>query len=391
MVSSVPYVKPEPGDVDRARFSIATVRAQMAEKFKCDETEIFFVKPRFNSNATDVRAFDRHSIINSELDERIAQLCGLSPSEFQTLERDHNEALAKLTDTASNDDSSDVHAVEDFDAGAVVDVHYSWLSWATGVAFGRFDWRYVSGERNLPAEPEPFDPLPARSSGMLPKSAEVFHVNSGILVEDQGHPHDLAGLIEEVLARVGAPVPADIRRWLQRDFFPSHLKQYSKSRRKAPVYWPLSTSSRSYTLWLYYPGLTSQTLYTAVNDFIEPKLKQVSQDASVLRNKGSTRSRDDEKSFEALESLELELIELRDTLLQIAPTYRPSHDDGVQITASPLWEVFRYRPWQNVLKNTWAKLEMGDYDWAQLAMAYWPSRVREKCKIDKSAGHCAQS
>ena len=70
-------------------------------------------------------------------------------------------------------------------------------------------------------------------------------------------------------------MPDDVRRWLQRDFFPFHLQRYSKSRRKAPIYWPLSTASGSYTLWLYYPSLTSQTLYTAVNDFIDPKLKQV--------------------------------------------------------------------------------------------------------------------
>ena len=37
-----------------------------------------------------------------------------------------------------------------------------------------------------------------------------------------------------------------------------------------------------------------------------------------------------------------------------------------------------------MLKDTWAKLEKGDYDWAHLAMAYWPDRVREKCKTDKS-------
>ena len=30
------------------------------------------------------------------------------------------------------------------------------------------------------------------------------------------------------------------------------------------------------------------------------------------------------------------------------------------------------------------KLEKGDYDWAHLAMNYWPERVREKCKTDKS-------
>jgi hypothetical protein len=167
-------------------------------------------------------------------------------------------------------------------------------------------------------------------------------------------------------------------------FFADHLKRYTKSSRKAPIYWPISASSGSYTLWLYYPSLTDQTLFTAVNDFIEPKLKQVGQDVAALRTKGGARSRDDEKNFEALQALDLELIELRDTLLQIAQTYRPNHDDGVQITAAPLWQLFRHKPWQKILKDTWAKLEKGDYDWAHLAMAYWPDRVREKCETDKS-------
>ncbi len=88
--------------------------------------------------------------------------------------------------------------------------------------------------------------------------------------------------------------------------------------------------------------------------------------------------------FEELQTFELELIEFRDTLLKIAQDYHPSHDDGVQITAAPLWPLFRHKPWQKVLKDTWTKLEKGDYDWAHLAMNYWPNRVREKCKTDKS-------
>jgi hypothetical protein len=282
------------------------------------------------------------------------------------------------------DDQDDEADDEDEDTVAPIDHTASLLSWTLGVAFGRFDWRLATCERAAPAEPEPFDPLPEKSPGMLPDGAAPFHAHAGILVDDQGHPHDLARLIEEVLVRVEVPVPEDVRRWLQRDFFPFHLQRYSKSRRKAPIYWPLSTASGSYTLWVYYPSLSSQTLYTAINDFVEPKLKQVGADVTALRNKGSARTRDDEKQFEALQAFELELIELRDTLLKLAPTYKPNHDDGVQISAAPLWPLFRHKPWQKVLKDTWAKLEKGDYDWAHLAMNYWPERVREKCKTDKS-------
>lgn len=320
--------------------------------------------------------------IQAEIDEIAFGLYGFS-------EEDRAAALGSSTMINEDGDggAEDLEDSEDDDSSEAIDRTDSLLSWAVGVAFGRFDWRLAIGEREVPPEPEPFDPLPAKSPGMLPDGASPFHAHHGILVDDQGHPHDLPQLIEEVLVRVDVEVPSDMRRWLQRDFFPMHLKQYSKSRRKAPIYWPFSTASGSYTLWFYYPNLTTQTLYTAVNDFIEGpngKLSQVRRDIASLRDSAIARSRDDDRALEALQTLELELIELRDLLLQIAATYRPNNGDGVQITAAPLWELFRYKPWQKVLKDTWIKLKKGDYDWAHLARAYWPERVREKCKTDRS-------
>jgi hypothetical protein len=319
------------------------------------------------------------SRIQAEIDAIAFDLYGFSDADRAAATQSHVTELG-------DDGEEDAEAEEDEEGADAlsVDLQSALLSWSVGVAYGRFDWRLATGERAAPPEPDPFDPLPAKSSGMLPDGTAPYHEHLGILVDDQGHPHDLARLVEEVLARVDVTVPEDVRRWLQRDFFPFHLQRYSKSRRKAPIYWPLSTNSGSYTLWVYYPSLSSQTLYTAVNDFVEPKLRQAGADATALRSKGSARTRDDEKQFEALQAFELELIELRDTLLKLAPTYKPNHDDGVQISAAPLWPLFRHKPWQKVLKDTWAKLEKGDYDWAHLAMNYWPERVREKCKTDKS-------
>jgi hypothetical protein len=318
--------------------------------------------------------------IQAEIDAIAFDLYGFSEADRQAAQSqpggDGEAPQAKA------DEDGDEEADEDTAASAPA--QDALLSWAVGVAFGRFDWRLATGERAAPPEPDPFDPLPTKSPGMLPEGAAPFHAHPGILVDDPGHPHDLARLTEEVLIRTDVAVPENVRRWLQRDFFAFHLQRYSKSRRKAPIYWPLATASGSYMLWVYYPNLTHQTLYTAINDFIEPKLQQVGADVTALRNKGSARTRDDEKQFEALQAFELELIELRDTLLKLAPTYKPHHDDGVQISACPLWPLFRHKPWQKVLKDTWAKLEKGDYDWAMLAMNYWPERVREKCKTDKS-------
>jgi hypothetical protein len=348
-----------------------------------DETSHAFALPaalRYRVGSYDPSAIETGlARIQVEIDVIAFDLYGFSDADRAAVQGNQS-AVNEYDLEASADDEGE----DDEDSAAPIDYTAGLLSWAVGVAFGRFDWRLATGERAAPAEPEPFDPLPAKSPGMLPDGAAPFHVHAGVLVDDQGHPHDLARLVEEVLARADVAVPEDVRRWLQKDFFPFHLQRYSKSRRKAPIYWPLSTTSGSYTLWVYYPSLTSQTLYTAINDYVDPKLKQVGAEVTALRNKGSARTRDDEKQFEALQAFELELIELRDTLLKLAPTYKPNHDDGVQISAAPLWPLFRHKPWQKVLKDTWAKLEKGDYDWAHLAMNYWPERVREKCKTDKS-------
>jgi hypothetical protein len=311
--------------------------------------------------------------IQTEIDDIAFDLYGFSESDRQAV----LEPMADDEIEVGEEDDEDSVEPEAPSADAL-------LSWTVGVAFGRFDWRLATGERDAPHEPEPFDPLPAKSPGMLPNDADPFHAHSGILVDDQGHSHDLAHLVEDVLALVDYPIPDDVRRWLQRKFFAFHLKGYSKSRRKAPIYWPLSTASGSYTLWVYYPELTSETLYSAINDFVEPKLKQVDGEINVLREKGPARSGDEDRRFESLQDLEGELRELRQELLRLAPDWKPNHDDGVQITAAPLWQLFQHRPWQNLLKKTREKLVDGDYDWAHLAMTYWPDRVREKCAADKS-------
>jgi hypothetical protein len=85
-----------------------------------------------------------------------------------------------------------------------------------------------------------------------------------------------------------------------------------------------------------------------------------------------------------LSDFEIELTEFRNELLRLAKVWKPNLDDGVAITAAPLWKLFLFKPWQKKLKETWEALEAGEYDWAHLAYSLWPDRVREKCKHDKS-------
>lgn len=325
--------------------------------------------------------FDLESI-ESELIKIGTDIDHLTSELYEFSDEDCARFLASNPDETSSSDQ--ISEPDDSLEAVDVDSDDTTLSWAVGVVFGRFDWRLATGERGAPPISQPFDPLPAKSPGMLPEDSEPFHHNVGILADDEGQKDDLPRLIEHVLRTVDAQVSLDVRLWLRKEFFPFHLKRYSKSRRKAPIYWPISTTSGSYTVWLYYPELTSQTLFTTVNDFVEPKLNSVHDDLSGLRSKGGGRSKQEERDLENLADLERELADLRETLLEIAPDYRPNLDDGVQITAAPLWPLFREKSWQKVLKDTWGLLEEGEYDWANLALNYWPERVLGKSTEDRS-------
>lgn len=324
------------------------------------------------------------------------------------------------------------------------------LSFVVGVAFGRWDVRLALDASLAAKIPDPFDPLsvcppgmlagpdglPARADAIasdewlrarpdasrLPPPGSVEHPAitaaeypleipwDGVLVDDPGLAGDgparadIVQRMQAVLAciyddRAGA-IEAEfcellgvreLRDYLRRPngFFADHLSRYSKSRRRAPIYWPLSTESGSYTIWLYYPRLTADTLYRAVTEHLEPKLTRV--EDRLARAEAEQRSAAGREAARlareagALASLRDELRELRAELLRVAELpYRPSLDDGVQITAAPLWRLFRHRPWRKVLQETWTKLEEGEYDWAHLAHAIWPDRVRERCRRDRS-------
>lgn len=167
-------------------------------------------------------------------------------------------------------------------------------------------------------------------------------------------------------------------------FFDEHLSQYSKSRRQAPIYWPISTESGSYTLWFYYHRLTDQTLYKAVNDFVDPKLKETVRQLGDLRAI-KDRSSAQEEELGKLTELESELEQFKADLLEIAAFWKPNLNDGVQITAAPLHKFFRLKKWRDKLAKTWKELQDGKYDWAHLALSIWPDRVvREKCTTDRS-------
>ena len=185
----------------------------------------------------------------------------------------------------------------------------------------------------------------------------------GILVDEPGHQDDLCLQIQDCIKKIWEVNHNEIEQEMceifgshdlrtplckSGGFFNYHFDSYSKSRRYAPIYWPLSTPSGSYTLWLYYHRITDQTLYTCINNYIDPKLQRLNQSITQLWNK-SDRTSSEHHEFEEFQELAQELTEFRNELLRIAQLpWKPNFEDGVQITAAPLWKQFRLKKWQEL-------------------------------------------
>jgi len=162
-------------------------------------------------------------------------------------------------------------------------------------------------------------------------------------------------------------------------FFNTHYQIYSRSRREAPIYWPISTKSNSFIIWIYYPLLNDNTLFAVVNELLDPKIKEIAKEVEVLDLKGSAKELNDQKEFLA------ELEDFKEELLRVAQLpYKPNQDDGVLITAAPLHNLFRHTKWKKSTQDCWKQLQKGEFDWAHLAYSIWPDRVRKKCVKDLS-------
>jgi hypothetical protein len=291
------------------------------------------------------------------------------------------------------------------------------LGWALGVASGRFDARLATGERAAPGDPSPFDSLPICAPGMLQGDASLPIAKDegsrmrdegqypldiawdGILVDDPEHPldierriHDALAVIwgdrtdaiqQEACALLGVPT---LRDWFRRPagFFADHLKRYSKSRRQAPIYWPVSSPGGRYSLWLYYHRFSKDTLYRALEQVKEKVGYEERRVQRLTADVGSSPGAAERAALADQESLVTELRSFHEELARVAPLWNPNLNDGVILNYGPLWRMIGHTSWQKAVKEKWEELVAGKYDWAHLAMHLWPERVVPKCAQDRS-------
>ena len=248
-------------------------------------------------------------------------------------------------------------------------------SWLFGIAVGR--WEEFSEPRNL-AKPNPL------SVPRCQTEARNMQSPLNICVDDPGHKWDVSDRIRAALKDSKWQIKdselnllwqalgcdrGGAQSYFARQFFDDHKTRYSKSLRKAPIYWQLATPSASYSIWLYYHRLTKDTFFK-VAEVAKDKLKherlkldQLRKEAGMEPTKLQRESIEDHAKWVADLSSFSEEVEL------VAPLWNPNLNDGVIINFAPLWRLVpQNKSWQMECRSCWDKLVKGDYDWCHLAM-----------------------
>lgn len=263
-----------------------------------------------------------------------------------------------------------------------------------GMAFGRWNTAYAKGEQAIPEFGDVFDALPFMpvvSQGEAACPAQLDVPTDGILTNNSDSSLCLAGHVREVMHWLWADRADDMEYELCQligckslqaylasptGFFDYHFKRYTKSRRKAPIYWLLASEDGTVDYWVYYPKLSKNTLPQLIIRLREQQ--------EQLRTRLNAALAAHDKTQESQIRAEQEQVEgMMDELNRIlAAGYVPNHDDGVPVTAAPLLHLAASRPWRVECEKNMELLEKGDYDWSHLAMSMYPARVTQKAKKD---------
>ncbi|MDD5368149.1 MAG: hypothetical protein PHQ40_03610, partial [Anaerolineaceae bacterium] len=140
--------------------------------------------------------------IQHQIDILVANLYGVP----ELAEEDEQNNQHHEQDSEDQDHQVEEAEDEDVDETALVDstaMVRALLSWCVGIAFGRWDVRLALDPSRQPPLPDPFDPLPVCSPGMLqgpdglplapqalPADYPLKIAADGVLVDDPGHLRD---------------------------------------------------------------------------------------------------------------------------------------------------------------------------------------------------------
>jgi type I restriction-modification system DNA methylase subunit len=338
-----------------------------------------FVRP-YLSPIEVKNAEDKLINLEAALNEEVYSLFGIS-------DQDRIEILRELADTTEDAVTDTGASVETHtDIASAEAIACSWISYAIGTVLSRFE---IHAPHGL-GRGDFTDDTAAAIRKLIARD--------GMLVSDEGHQHDIVRRVLSCLeimlgcetahetirvATRDAGDPEDLlRHWIDHQLWRYHSQLYSKR----PIYWPFQSPRKMFTVWIFYECFSKDVLFKISSDFVEPKIRWLEArikelKSKAVRNNGRER-RGSEKEVSQLTDLLDDVQEFAQRLKRVAQSgYTPHVDDGVLLNAAPLWDLLP--AWPDTRK-AWKELEAAEYDWAHQAMDYWPGRVNEKCRTNKS-------
>ena len=173
-------------------------------------------------------------------------------------------------------------------------------------------------------------------------------------------------ILDELSEMLGA---RELRTYIRRTFFRDHLAMYTKSRREAPLYWQLSVPSRGWSIWLYAPTLTRETLHGILRH-AERRMAVGAEESRRLRQEreagGGRSGRELDQRLDIEEGLLEELRVFRDEASRLAGLgWNPDLEDGYALVAAMLRRLFVPRAWRK-LDQLATDVADGSFAWASL-------------------------
>jgi hypothetical protein len=200
-----------------------------------------------------------------------------------------------------------------------------------------------------------------------------------LLLDESGHELDLAEQLyraakvvhgsEKVIAGFEGLLQQDLRAYLRKRFFGAHLKQYTRSRRRAPIYWPLTVPSGQWGVWVYTQTLSRETLYAIASEALRRESHAEAEIARLDRERassaGARSAKTLDKALDDERKLAEELRRFREEAERIAGLgWEPDLDDGIVLCAAPLADLFPM--WKEPAQYR-KELRAGKYEWATVA------------------------
>jgi hypothetical protein len=361
-----------------------------------NETSHFFSGMSIQvDEASSLQAIEhRQRVVCDTIDKEMASLlarCEQHAAKIYQLDESEIQAVQALTGVQSHsheEREADEELPEDEASSFASDV----VSFMVGVLLGRFQPPTPKPQPHVQSDPFAAHPHVSPAISIERRTAGEQLRNDVMAVDDETHLEDLVAQWRQVLASTFKQSAESLERDLCdslraktiRDYFrkpgkggfwDDHISRYSKSRRKAPIYWLLQSSKKNYAIWLYYHRLDKDILFKALVNYVEPKIRLEndrleflrSQKASGEAGKGAKKL---DKEIEKQEEFLSELRDFEEKLRRAADLHLvPDLNDGVVLNIAPLHELV---PWKEPEKY-WEELLEGKHGWSSIG-----KQLREK-------------